>query len=143
MYYPAQHYYGIGLFLIQKRSDYTVRQILTQICKITCARVRLNTAQDSWVHSGHDAVILFWYRTCIWLQYIIVIELSKFCTDKLKDLGVMKDFLIFLQRAAHYTTGWLIDHAWKSNKQITIVSWPNKSHHKMDFYIFYLINNYS
>ena len=53
---------------------------------------------------------------------------------------VMKDFLIPLWHAALYTTGWLIDHAWKSNKQITIVSWPKKLHHKMDFYIFYLIN---
>ena len=96
--------------------------------------VLLNTAQDSWVHSGYDAVILVWHRTCKWLQYIIVIELSKFCADNLNDLGVIKDFLISL--IAYYTTGWLIDHAWKSNKQITIVFWPNKIHHKMDFYIF-------
>jgi hypothetical protein len=83
---------------------------------------------------GYDAVILVWHTTCIWLQYIIVMELSKFCADNLNDLGVIKDFLISL--IAYYTTGWLIDHAWKSNKQITIVFWPNKIHHKMDFYIF-------
>jgi hypothetical protein len=88
--------------------------------------VRLNTAQDSWVHSGYDAVILVWHMTCKWLQYIIVIELSKFCADSLNDLGVMKDFRISLWHAAHYTTGWLIDHAWKSNKQFFIVSLPNK-----------------
>ena len=97
----------------------------------------LSALRTSKVHSGHDAVILVWHRTCIWLQYIIVIELSKVCADNLNDLGVMKDFLISLWHAAHYTTGWLIDHVWKSNKQITIVSWPNKLHHKKDFYIFY------
>jgi hypothetical protein len=100
----------------------------------------LSALGTSKVHPGHDAVILVWHRTGIWLQYIIVIELSKFCADNLNDLGVMKDFLISLWHAAHYTTGWLIDHAWQSNKQITIVSWPNKIHHKMDFYRVYLIN---
>jgi hypothetical protein len=100
----------------------------------------LSALRTSKVHSGHDAVILVWHRTCIWLQYIIVIELSQFCADNLNDLGVMKDFRISLWHAAHHTIGWLIDHAWKSKKKITIVSWPNKLHHKMDVYIFYLIN---
>ena len=86
----------------------------------------MSALRTSKVHPGHDAVILVWHRTCKWLQYIIVIELSKFCAYNLNDLGVMKDFLISLWHAAHYTTGWLIDHAWKSNKQIFIVSLPNK-----------------
>jgi hypothetical protein len=56
----------------------------------------LSALRNSKEHSGHDAVILVWHRTCIWLQYIIVIKLSKFCADNLNDLGVMKDFLISL-----------------------------------------------
>jgi hypothetical protein len=98
----------------------------------------MSALRTSKVHPGHDAVILVWHRTCIWLQYIIVIELSQFVqiTGTIQEL-----WKIFLYHfAAHYTTGWLIDHTCKSNKEITIVSWPNKLHNKMDFYIFYLIN---
>ena len=124
-------------FELENMSIYEILPAFDLAQSVGCVYTPLRTSK---VHSGHDAVILIWHRTCIWLQYIIFIELSKLCADNLNDLGVMKDFLISLWHAAHYSTGWLIDHGWNSNKQITIISWPSKLHHKMDFYIFYLIN---
>ena len=85
----------------------------------------MSALRTSKVHPWHDAVILVWHRTCIWLQYIIVIELSQFCADNWNDSGVMKDFLISLCRPLHQLDDWSIMHANPINKLLSFLGQTN------------------